>query len=214
MYVRLAEALAAAGIGSLRLDFRGCGDSEGDFRNNTFKDQVDDAMLGLRFLEQDPHVETSRIGLLGRSLGGPVAVVAARQHGAIRSLALWAAVFHGAPWRRQWDEARRQGATVIDPAAPIYFQGHPMNPELFIQLLNLDMVQELESLHGLPLFCVHSEGDEVVDMTHAEHFRNTRQKASAMSQFIRLNRSSHDFSDRAEQDQTIRETVEWYRQTL
>lgn len=214
MYVRLAEALAHAGIASLRIDFRGCGDSEGNFLDTTFEGQVQDALKGLDFLDNHSLIDSTRIGLLGRSLGGPVAVVAARQYGRIRSLALWAAVFHADPWRKHWEQAHKERAALPTPQPPLLFQGNPTNPQLFLQLLQLNMDKELNALRETPLFCVHSESDEVVDMGHADRFRVSREEAEAHSHFMKLQKSSHDFSDHFEQDDTIYETVKWYKQTL
>ncbi len=51
LYVTLAEELAKSGVAVLRLDFRGCGDSEGDFVNTTLAGEVSDALKGLEFLK-------------------------------------------------------------------------------------------------------------------------------------------------------------------
>lgn len=215
MYVRLSEALSEAGIGSFRLDFRGCGDSEGKFLDTTMEGQIEDALLGIKFLEEQPWVDAERMGILGRSLGGPVAVVAARKHGGMKSLALWAAVYHGDPWKQQFEEARKaRAANPTGNQGPLLFQGHPTNPMLVVQLLAMNLDKELELLKDVPLFCVHSEKDEVVDLTHAELFRNLRRHVKAPSEFIKLLLSSHDFSDHSEQEQTIRDTVNWYVKTL
>ncbi len=214
MYVRLSEALAAVGIASLRLDFRGCGDSEGDFVNSTLRDQVDDALLGLKYLEGLPGIDVSRIGLLGRSLGGPVAVLAAREAGHIKSLVLWAAVYHGDPWLKTWEETSKSSKGPTGKPAPFLFQGSMTNPELFMQLIKLNMAQELDKLSELPFMCVHSDKDEVVAYSHADRYRQVRERSTARSDFIRLQRSTHDFSDHQEQEMTLKETTEWYVETL
>lgn len=52
IYVELASLLAKAGIVTLRLDFRGCGDSEGNFSDTTVNSEVEDALKGLEFLSR------------------------------------------------------------------------------------------------------------------------------------------------------------------
>lgn len=214
MYVRLSEALAKAGIASFRLDFRGCGDSEGNFLDTTLEGQIEDTLLGTKFLEDQEGIDKSRIGMLGRSLGGPVAVCAARRYGNIKSLALWAAVFHGAPWQAQFEQARKAREANPNLKGPLLFQGHPTNPELVIQLLSMNLEKEMDQLKDTPFLCIHSEKDEVVDMAHAELFRKLRGLVKAPSEFVRLLLSSHDFSDHGEQEETIKLTVNWYRRTL
>src|SRR5262245_53155 len=66
-YVELAELLTKAGIAALRVDFRGSGDSEGNFSDTTCTSQLDDARLAANFLCVHPAIDSSRFGLLGRS---------------------------------------------------------------------------------------------------------------------------------------------------
>ncbi len=50
MLVKLARKLAAHGIGCLRFDFRGCGDSAGEFEEMTLRTKLCDATVALKFL--------------------------------------------------------------------------------------------------------------------------------------------------------------------
>src|SRR5262249_48722444 len=58
----------------LRFDMRGCGESEGEFGRVICLEQVEDTRNALAFLAQHPAVDPSRIGLIGSSFGGAVAV--------------------------------------------------------------------------------------------------------------------------------------------
>lgn len=214
MYVRLSEALAKAGIASLRIDFRGCGDSEGSFSDATFEGQVADAHLALKNLLANEGILSDRVGLLGRSMGGLVAIAVARRYGNIKSLGLWCPVFSARPWQREWDEARALASQ--DPSAnPImFFQGHPASPQLFQQLFKLEVEKDLRALDDIPMLHIHSESDEVVTIDHADQYQQSRAGASARSYFVRLKDSKHEFSVPAEQEYTIQETVRWFQETL
>ena len=63
IFVKLAEALAAAGIVALRIDFRGRGDSEGDTVDMTFEGDMADARGALDLLAAQPDVDAARLGL-------------------------------------------------------------------------------------------------------------------------------------------------------
>ena len=80
MYKRLAAALGEQGIASLRIDFRGWGESAGKMEESTVQTQVDDATTAYEYLKGLDAVEPERIGVLGFSLGGGIAVVSAAQH--------------------------------------------------------------------------------------------------------------------------------------
>src|SRR6266481_1310949 len=90
IYARAAEAWAAKGLASLRIDFRGGGDSDGSFEDTTISGQVKDALAALEFLQTEKSIDPTRIALLGWSQGGAVAAtVAGRTKRPLRAVALW-----------------------------------------------------------------------------------------------------------------------------
>jgi dienelactone hydrolase len=89
MFQRVARVLGEKGLATLRFDFINSGHSSGQWRNTTFSGQADDVAAVLDFMTRDPRVDQRRIGLLGYSQGGLVALkVAARQPG-IGAVVLW-----------------------------------------------------------------------------------------------------------------------------
>ena len=70
---RLSWGLAEAGVASLRFDFGGTGESDGDFADVTPKTEIEDGLAIVDFAESLDEIDTKRISLLGFSLGGFVA---------------------------------------------------------------------------------------------------------------------------------------------
>jgi pimeloyl-ACP methyl ester carboxylesterase len=70
----MAEQLAAWGYVTLRFDFRGCGDSEGEHGKILCLDQVADTSNALTYLSSRPEVDPRRIALVGSSFGAAVAI--------------------------------------------------------------------------------------------------------------------------------------------
>ncbi len=68
--------LSEFGYVTLRFDMRGCGKSEGEFGRVICLEQVEDLGNALEFLAQHPAVDPDRIGAIGSSFGGAVAVYA------------------------------------------------------------------------------------------------------------------------------------------
>src|SRR6516225_10118069 len=64
------------GYVTLRFDMRGCGKSEGEFGRVICLEQVEDLGNALDVLAAHPAVDPSRIGAIGSSFGGAVAVYA------------------------------------------------------------------------------------------------------------------------------------------
>src|ERR1700691_5868593 len=70
------RVLSDFGYVTLRFDMRGCGKSEGEFGRVICLEQVEDLGNALAFLAQHPAVDPDRIGAIGSSFGGAVAVFA------------------------------------------------------------------------------------------------------------------------------------------
>jgi uncharacterized protein len=71
-----AKVLSELGYVVLRFDMRGCGESEGEFGRVICLEQVEDTRSALSFLAGHPAVDPERIGVIGSSFGGAVAVYA------------------------------------------------------------------------------------------------------------------------------------------
>lgn len=91
IFQRAARMWADKGIASLRIDFRGSGQSDGKFEDTTLTGQVKDALAALDFLAANSDVDKDRMALVGWSMGGAVAsAVAARTEHDLTSVSLWA----------------------------------------------------------------------------------------------------------------------------
>jgi fermentation-respiration switch protein FrsA (DUF1100 family) len=75
-YLLLGDALPVAGLALARFDFRGCGESSGREEDTTIASRIEDVGAVLAHLDGHPRLD-GRIGLLGSSLGGFVALFVA-----------------------------------------------------------------------------------------------------------------------------------------
>lgn len=214
IYVTLAKKLSEMGIASLRIDFRGSGDSEGEFADMTLESEVSDAIVALEFLQNNPHIDSKRLGIFGRSVGGSVAVMAARKFGNIKSIATWAPLSDGNQWLEQWKKIHAPGVTDEQRKAVMRVNGQVPGVNFFEQLFKLHMGEELEALHHIPFLHIHGEKDGIVIYEHAEKFAKYRSQSNAKTKFIKLPQSDHDFSDPIEQLIALDETCNWFSETL
>lgn len=76
-FLVIADALARAGIASLRYDDRGVAQSSGDFKTATTFDFANDAEAGLQFLRNKKAF--GKIGIIGHSEGGMIAYMLGSQ---------------------------------------------------------------------------------------------------------------------------------------
>ncbi len=197
-----------------RFDYRGAGDSEGDFQDVTLEGKISDTLKCLDFLANDSQIDASRLGLLGRSLGGVVAIVAARRSQMIKSLALWAPVFKSDPWKKLWENLMsNQNPDQTKQKILQHFAGDIPNLEFLSQFFELNLWHELQMLQNVPLLHIHGEQDQIVKIEHAKDFEKAR-SGIENTQFLKLPKSGHDFSDIQEQNIAIQETCRWFEKTL
>lgn len=214
LYVILSKTLASLGIASLRIDFRGSGDSEGDFADMTLESEVSDAIKGLEYLYKLPKIDNKRIGIFGRSLGGSVALMAARRYDHVKSLVTWAPLSDGDQWKEQWQKIHSPDVTEDQRLATMRVNGQIPGYNFFQELFKMRMEDELEALHDIPLLHIHGEKDGIVVVEHAENYVKFRAKSKAKTKFIRLPLSDHDFSEPKEQQVAIEETCKWFVDTI
>lgn len=92
---RLADALAAAGVASLRCDPRGCGGSDGAWGEVDLFTRIDDARDMLACLRRDPRLDLRRTGLVGHGEGATIALAVAGGDPVISALTLVGAPARG-----------------------------------------------------------------------------------------------------------------------
>ncbi len=80
----ISQALAAEGVGVLRFDFTGLGESEGDFEDTNFSKNISDLLAAATFLEEEHAAPTL---IIGHSLGGAAVIRAATQLPSIEAVA-------------------------------------------------------------------------------------------------------------------------------
>ena len=151
MYLNLAAALGDEGIASLRIDFRGWGESAGDMVDSTVQGQVEDAATAYNYLTTLPFVDTSRIGLIGFSLGGSIATFSAGEHPDwYQSMVLWSSgtdlpgIFLEELGQDNFDKAAADGQVTID----LGWREVTLGADFFTSLSQYDAEAEFANYHG------------------------------------------------------------------
>jgi alpha/beta superfamily hydrolase len=174
VFSRTARLLAEQGIASLRIDFRGSGESPGAFADTTFEGQVADGLAALDWLEQNPAVDGQRLAVLGWSQGGLVATAVAGRSDKPDALVLWAAVadpeesFAGIVGA----ETLANGLAAGDAPIPVTLPWGAvveLKRGFFEGVTTFDPPAELASYDG-PLFIAHGTQDTTVLPTAVDTF--------------------------------------------
>jgi dipeptidyl aminopeptidase/acylaminoacyl peptidase len=214
MYVHLAESLARVGIASFRFDFRGSGDSEGGFGEMTMQGEIDDTLKAFEYICKQPNINTSRLGIFGRSFGGAIAIYAAERINFVKSIALWAPVYNGDQWEEQWEKLETQQLDEDTRRELMRINGQMPSLGFYQELITMNLENELHSLNKVPLLLIHGEKDPLVNISHSERYVDARLDAPGDTKFVRLSHSDHDFTHPDERLHATNITCQWFAKTL
>lgn len=214
IYVNLAVALVKQGLTVLRIDYRGSGDSEGELIDMTFQSAISDAIVGAEFLKKDPSVDSSRVGFFGRSFGGAVAIKVAEWFGNPKSIVLWAPMFDGHQWLSLYTEVQNQRLSKDQIDELMRINGQLVGNNFWTEFFQVKLNDDMKRLSDVPLLHLHGDNDDIVNISHADHYAEARQGAKGLTQFIRLPNADHDFTATHDQKFAIEETTAWFKATL
>ncbi|HKT18309.1 MAG TPA: alpha/beta fold hydrolase, partial [Stellaceae bacterium] len=194
----LAQALARAGYVVLRFDFRGCGQSEGARGSVICLEEVSDLFHAIDFLETQVEVDRDRIGVIGASLGGSVAIYAAAKDRRLKFCAANGAIGKGerrfrfqyrdeTAWQaflKRLDEAKRVKAETSRSAMLGRFDivfipesnraGLPpgavmeFTAETAMSMLDFNPEDVIAEIAPRPLLLIHPRVDAVVPCSETE----------------------------------------------
>ncbi|MGI5816952.1 MAG: alpha/beta hydrolase [Armatimonadota bacterium] len=202
LFVKAARALCEAGVGVLRFDFRGSGESGGSFREMTISREIEDARAALEVMRAEPSVDPQRVGLLGLSLGGLVAACAVARDSQVRALVLWSAVAEmGELIRQRWEMPTEPG---VEGGREYYERGaHEIGAAFLRDALRVDPLAEIARYSG-PVLVVHGDADEAVPVEHAHRYMDAIRADDA--QLLLVEGADHTYSTVALESHVIAAT--------
>lgn len=180
----ISRALSRRRIAVLRFDFTGIGESEGEFADTNFSTNVRDLVDAARYLEQE--YAAPRI-LIGHSLGGTAALMAAGRIPSISAVATIAAPCHprhiGKLLKDSREEIDRSGeATITLAGRKFTFRRQ------FLDDLEEQDPGEILGRLGAALMVMHSPRDRIVGIDNAaDIYRAARHPKN----FISLDPADH-----------------------
>jgi uncharacterized protein len=205
IFVKCARALAKAGIASLRFDFYGSGESDGDFREVTLPGEIADARSAVEFFRKQKGIDRERLGLCGLSMGGAVAASVAAGSKA-RALVLWSALAHPKGLRRL-----AEVNTHPLPNGAREYNAHEVSRRF---LETAEKVRPLEAIRRFtaPTLIIHPEKDEHLPLHHPEDF--FRASGAKVKEKIIIPGADHTYTSVSWEREVIAQTVGWFSRHL
>jgi uncharacterized OsmC-like protein/alpha-beta hydrolase superfamily lysophospholipase len=200
---RLAQALARAGIGVLRFDFAGLGQSEGGFTEGGFAADEQDLIAAAQAMERAGMAPTL---LVGHSLGGAAVLSAAGRMSFVRAVATIGAPAELSHLLHHFDPA---GIAEIDAKgeAEVQLGGRPftIRKSFLDEIRSYDLLAQVAALR-VPLLVLHSPIDQVVGIENASRIFIA---AHHPKSFVSLDDADHLLQRRADADYAAAMIANW-----
>lgn len=172
MMEHLADSLVRRGVASIRFDFNGHGQSEGEFVNMTVPNEIDDALQVYRYVRRLSYVRS--VSMVGHSQGGVVASMAAGQLGT-DSIATLVLMAPAAVLREDAIRGNTMGSKYnpLDPPEYVTLFGRLKLGRAYIQSAFSLPIYETAARYQGPACMVHGTGDVIVPYTYSLRYMET-----------------------------------------
>jgi pimeloyl-ACP methyl ester carboxylesterase len=181
---RMCKQLAKEGIGMLRFDNLGLGDSEGDWGDGSFTVKVADTVAAVAFMAGRG---TPADLLVGHSWGGPTVIAAAGEAPDVRAVATVGAPSDPSHVEHQYDTVVERGLAEGEAEWLVGGKALTLKKAFVEDVRRAELADRVRGLHR-PLLVMHSPTDNTVGIANAsEIFRTARHPRS----FVSLEGSNH-----------------------
>ena len=185
LFELICDTLQAHGVASIRFDFNGHGESEGEFKDMTVPNEIEDAKKVVAYVSDLRYV--SSLAIVGHSQGGVVAAMTAGQLSEELGEPAFKAVALMAPAAVLRDDAIR-GSTMgksynpFDPGEYVELWGGLKLGGKYIRTAFSLPIYETAAKYQGPALIVHGNADRVVPYTYGECFHQIWPKSELVIQ--------------------------------
>jgi uncharacterized protein len=232
MFPPLADRLAQAGLVAVAPNLSGSGvNDSGDFvwperfGHNSFSAELADLRTVLDALSAGALgvAPPSRIGLVGHSRGGGMAVLQTARDPGVRALVTWAAISTAQRWPDESERARWRASGTLDVVNSRTGQVLPLYPDVLDDIerdaAGLLDIPAAATKVAVPWLIVHGRADPTVSIAEGE--RLARLAPPATSRFLPVEGGEHTFGaahpwrgSTPALELVMKETVSWLSRHL
>ncbi|MEL7109555.1 MAG: bifunctional alpha/beta hydrolase/OsmC family protein [Pseudomonadota bacterium] len=193
---RVARGLAERGIGVLRFDFTGLGESQGEFATSGFSSNVADLEAAATWMATSGRTVSL---MIGHSLGGAATLVASGKIESVRAVVTIGAPAEAGHVVDQFKESVPEIEAL--GRAKVNLGGRPftLSKSFLDDVRGASVLDSVKSLKK-PLLILHAPTDDVVEIENATDLFIA---AKHPKSFVSLDRSDHLLSGRSDADFVI-----------
>jgi len=219
LYRIFARKAAESGFACLLFDFRGCGESEGEFDYGSNEQR--DTKAAFEFLLSRKQVDSTFAFLVGRSFGGTMAIYSLVNDPRVKGYALWATPPDHGKNIKSYIEKKLHGklgylAFFLLSAVDRLYQvkldlfGLELRPRYVRErLMTLSGARFLAGKKHPPILFLIGDHDDYVSLSEEKSYENS---LTERKRLVVLPQTGHTFKEAEERVASI--TLEWFQELL
>lgn len=190
-YVMLSSVLSSEGFVAVRFDYHGSGESGGDISETNLTVRLDNLRTTYEYIVQKERIDPERIGILGSSLGGTLAIVFSSMERTIKALVILAT-----PYAIR----ERERGDISEPE---------LNRQFFIDFAKYNVLESASRIRWA--LVIHGEKDQVVEPSHAFKIFNSLLPPRRLEI---LKDGDHTISDPKLREDVVMSALSWFKRYL
>jgi alpha/beta superfamily hydrolase len=215
LFVHATRSFCEGGFAVLRFDFRGSGESEGEFEDVTISGDVADFKSALDFV-LEKSVGRGRLGVLGLSLGSVVSVLGWDER--VKAMVLWspASNFGETCARRLGREMvkqiERRGFYDLQkpPSSGAIRTRFRVSRRFCQEAMKIRLVDDIKSVK-CPVLIVQGTRDDVINPHDSQELYNMANQPK----MIRLIKGAdHTYHHPKHEEEAVQASIEWFKKWL
>ncbi|MGR3810629.1 bifunctional alpha/beta hydrolase/OsmC family protein [Jiulongibacter sp. NS-SX5] len=187
----ISRAMANDGLGVIRFDFTGLGQSKGEFKDSSFSANVQDLLDVALFMENKLQAPSL---LVGHSLGGAAAIIAGHKLDHVKAIATIGSPSETSHVEHLFESARETLKDQEETEIKIAGRKFLIDKEFLEDLDKKSVKYTLKELRK-PILVMHSPQDTIVNIDHA---RSIYEHAFHPKSFISLDGADHLLTEKSD----------------
>lgn len=211
LFVHLAQQLCQQGIASIRFDFIGTGESTENYLYYTLSSSVDDVKSMVTLIHNDSRLDSNRIGILGFSQGGTIALLSAGRLQQFSTLVTWS----GAPdLRGMLTEEQKKEARCGSVDFPFDFRSSLwISKEWLEEVEQTDVLEEFAKC-SIPTLAIAGTKDTLIPCIWSQRIKEASHHLDSEVMLVEADHIFNVFDQPEISKQIIARTCDWMKQYL
>lgn len=210
MFVKLSRLLESLGIASIRFDFAGTGESDGNFIDMTISKELEDANNILNYVKSLEFIDNDKIGVFGFSMGGAISsILAGDRKDDISTLCLLApagnmyeVILSDYYIGDKYEKFRQDGYFDVE--------GLLVGTDFVDDVKNLKIHERAKS-YNKHVLIIHGDKDEVVDLSASEKYMDTY---GSLAELKIIQDANHTFDKKEWEEEVIKDVADYFSEEL